>query len=177
MPAFKECVPPIRVEDGEGKEQRVSVRSFTCQGLIRFTDEFRRADLPLPSLEGDKLARFLDVSSSAVAAAKSDGGKLDIEAVSEVIFDLIATNLPTIIRWLAGCPNLLLAALLETTNLEPRQVEEMSIGDAIRVARHVLKAVRDDGALAEAARFFGDLLMAGAQATSNPNPPAVPEAA
>ncbi len=177
MPAFKECSPAIHVPDGDGKETRVSVRSFTCQGLIRFTDEFRKADLPLPSLEGEKLARFLDVSSRAVAAAKEEGGKLDIEAVSEVIFELIATNMPTIVRWLVRFPELLLSALIETTNLAPEQVEELSIGDAIRIARHVLTAIRSDGALGEAARFFGDLLMAGAQATSNPNPPAVPEAA
>lgn len=125
--------PHIAVKDGE-KDQLVAVGPLDWAGVKKLVEAFGKADLPLPNLD-----------ASAVAD----------------IATFIGMNLPVLAEWVFKHPPIVSALVVGATGLTDAQIDTLSAGKLMKVARASWKALVDDGFFEEVGGFFGDLLPLG----------------
>lgn len=146
-------------------DKLVLVGPLDWGGFRAVIDEFARADLPLPSLETSGLRLKL----AKLVEGPGMPGALSLTGVVELVFELVAGNLPVLYQWALKHPPLLAAFVRGASNLNDDEVRQLSAGQVLRVARAAWQALVADGFFAEAAGFFGELV--GLRPTSQPAEP------
>ena len=149
MPLQRQDVtPPIRVND-----KIVQVGPLDWSGFKALVEAFAKADLPLPTL-GDSLRQKLaDVQASARAS-----GTLALVDLAGLVYEFVASNLPTLYQWLLKHPPLVTALVRGASNLTDDEIASLSAGEVLRIARVAYATLMADGVFSEAAGFFGDAL-------------------
>jgi hypothetical protein len=174
---LQDVLPTIRVGD---KVVQVGVLSWG--GFKTVLAELAKADLPLPKLSVERIgAAFSQIQScyAAAAANQNDPARANLAAqeanarLYELLAVLLADNVDTLSRWILGHPPIVAALVVGSSNLSPDEVERLSAGELVRVARAAWSALAADGFFVEAAGFFGDLvgLSATSRSTSSHPPP------
>ena len=149
MPARKNMEPTLQVGD-----KLVQIGPLDWAAFKQLVDAFTKADLPLPKLDSEALREKV----SAVQAAATIEGSINLADIVGLVVEFVSTNLPTIAAWVAKHPPLIDALLAGATNLTPEDAAALSAGQILRVARAAFQELVDDGVFAEAAGFFGALL-------------------
>lgn len=150
MPLTKtELHPQIIVGD-----KVVHVGPLDWAAFRAVVDEFARAGLPLPSLEITSLQQKLAQLTNGWGGSSG----LSLAAVAELAFEFVVGNLPVLYQWALKHPPLLTAFVRGSSNLNDDEVQQLTAGQMLRVARAAWQALAADGFFAEAARFFGELV-------------------
>lgn len=154
----------------------VKVGPLDWGGLKRLVDAFSKADLPLPNLAGLGIHGWLDSMQQELDAAGNDLAKIAKAnqrsnlKLYELLVDFVSENLPAIWQWVLKHPPIVAALVEGSSNVAPDEMEQLSAGQFLRVARTGWQALVDDGFFTEAVGFFGGLLGLGANAVPAENP-------
>jgi hypothetical protein len=152
----------------------VKVGPLDWAGLKNLVDAFSKADLPLPNLTGLSIHGWLDSMQAELDEAGEDLAKIARAnqrsnlKLYEIILEFLSDNLPIVWEWLLKHPPLLTALVSGSSNVAPDELEQLSAGQLLRVARAAWQALVDDGFFTEAAGFFGDLLGLGTNVANQP---------
>lgn len=129
----KAVEPQVTVSDQGGKETVVKVGPLSWSALKEVVRELEKAELPLPMFE------------------VGPSGILDIGAI-------ITSNLPVLSQWVFKHPPIAAAFVIGATGLTEEELDQLSSGEFVRVARAAWKAVLDDGLFTELSGFFAESL-------------------
>jgi hypothetical protein len=152
----------------------VKVGPLDWAGLKNLVDAFSKADLPLPNLAGLSIHGWLDSMQAELDEAGEELAKIAQAnqrgnlKLYEIILEFLSDNLPIVWEWLLKHPPLLTALVSGSSNVSPDELEQLSAGQLLRVARAAWQALVDDGFFTEAAGFFGDLLGLGTNVANQP---------
>lgn len=170
MPQDKIAVEPL-ITVGD---KVVKVGPLDWAGLKHLVDAFSAADLPLPNLAGLSVRGWLDAMQRELAEAGDDLVKIARAnqrsnlGLYELLVDFVGENLPAIWQWLLKHPPIVAALVAGSSNVAPDEIEQLSAGQFLRVARASWQALVADGFFTEAVGFFGGLLGLGTNAAPAP---------
>lgn len=163
MPQEKTAVEPqITIGD-----KIVKVGPLDWAGLKQLVDAFGKADLPLPNLAGLSVRGWLDSMHRELDEAGDDPFKLARASqrsnlhIYELLVDFVGENLPAIWQWLLKHPPLVAALVAGASNVTHEEMDQLTAGQFLRVARASWQALVADGFFTEAVGFFGGLLGLG----------------
>lgn len=164
MPQDKIAVEPqITIGD-----KIVKVGPLDWAGLKQLVDTFGKADLPLPNLAGlsvrgwlDSMHRELDEAGNDLAKLARANQRSNLH-IYELLVDFVGENLPALWQWLLKHPPLVAALVAGASNVTHEEMDQLTAGQCLRVARASWQALVADGFFAEAVGFFGGLLGLGA---------------
>lgn len=182
--------PPVYVKNSQGEEIRVGVGPLSWLGVKELLDTISAVDLPLPSLATNSVSAWLKGQQGDLAAieaalkAENDSNDLgNLLVISsqrqnlglyQALVDLLSENVGVLYQWLLKHPPIVESLVCGATGLNRAQIETLSAGDFMRVARASLAALMDSGITEEISGFFGELLRrmlgGGAQAGSEASP-------
>lgn len=178
--------PSVYVKNAQGEEIRVGVGPLSWLGVKELLDTISAVDLPLPSLATNSVSAWLkgqqgDLASLETTTDPNEMGKLLAIAAQrqnlglyQALVDLLSENFGVLYQWLLKHPPIVESLVRGATGLSREQLESLSAGEFMRVARASLAALMDSGITEEISGFFGELLRrtlgGGAQAESQPNP-------
>ncbi|HVC95884.1 MAG TPA: hypothetical protein VND64_19495 [Pirellulales bacterium] len=158
---LKELSPSIKLGD-----KIVHVGVLTWGGFKAVLNKFTAADLPLPKLPVDKIGEAFSQIQAFYAAATgtndSSAAYVASQQANARLFELLAVlvgeNLETLKSWLLAHAPIVSALAQEASNLSAEEVDRLSAGQLLRVARAAWTALVADGFFGETAGFFGDLV-------------------
>jgi len=164
MPQEKIAVEPqITIGD-----KIVKVGPLDWAGLKQLVDTFGKADLPLPNLAGlsvrgwlDSMHRELDEAGDDLAKLARANQRSNLH-IYELLVDFVGENLPALWQWLLKHPPLVAALVAGASNVTHDEMDQLTAGQLLRVARASWQALVADGFFTEAVGFFGGLLGLGA---------------
>jgi hypothetical protein len=164
MPQEKSAVEPqITIGD-----KIVKVGPLDWAGLKQLVDTFGKADLPLPNLAGlsvrgwlDSMHRELDEAGDDLAKLARANQRSNLH-IYELLVDFVGENLPALWQWLLKHPPLVAALVAGASNVTHDEMDQLTAGQLLRVARASWQALVADGFFTEAVGFFGGLLGLGA---------------
>ncbi|HEV3004317.1 MAG TPA: hypothetical protein VGX78_07635 [Pirellulales bacterium] len=173
---LSELSPPIKLGD-----KLVHVGVLSWGGFKAVLAELAKAELPLPKLCSERIGRAFGQIQSCYAAAaqESDPARAHLAAheagarLYELLARLLADNLDTLASWLLAHPPIVSALVQGSSNLSIDEVDRLTAGESLRVARAAWAALAADGFFTEAAGFFVDLVglgTTGRSTTSRPPP-------
>ena len=157
----------------------VKVGPLDWAGLKQLVDAFSQADLPLPNLAGLSIHGWLQTMQQELDQAGNDLARIARAnqrsnlKLYELLVDFVSENLPALWQWALKHPPIVAALVAGSSNVTPDEMEQLSAGQFLRVARAGWQALVDDGFFTEAVGFFGGLLGLGTNAV----PPASPSSA
>lgn len=164
MPQDKIAVEPqITIGD-----KIVKVGPLDWAGLKQLVDAFGKADLPLPNLAVLSVRGWLDSMHRELDEAGDDPLKLARASqrsnlhIYELLVDFVGENLPALWQWLLKHPPLVAALVAGASNVTHEEMDQLTAGQFLRVARASWQALVADGFFTEAVGFFGGLLGLGA---------------
>lgn len=174
MPQEKKPLQPsISVGD-----KVVHVGPLSWAGMKDLVSEFGRADLPLPAINFSRFSDMLKSAESGLTAALEDPDKQAAHAQLQdlrfyaLLGELLSANLDVLREWIIGHPPIVTALVAAASNLAPAEIDALTAGELLRVARAAWTELVNDGFFTEAAGFFGGLLGLGAQQTqTDPSQP------
>ena len=131
----------------------VRVGPLNWAGIKALADAFAKSDLPVPNLQAEGIRQ-------RVAALGGSGttGSITPADVAGLAYEVVASNLPTFYQWAVRHPPLVAALVRGASNLTGEEVEQLSAGQTLRVARAAWQSLVSDGFFRELAGFFGELL-------------------
>jgi hypothetical protein len=162
MPSLlTELTPAVKLGD-----KLVHVGVLSWGGFKTVLGEVAKADLPLPKLALERIGGALAQIQSGYAAAAQETDPAKARHATqqtnaklyEVLAVLLAENLDTLAAWLLAHPPIVSALVQGASNFSADEVDRLSAGELLRVARAAWAALTADGFFTEAAGFFGDLL-------------------
>jgi hypothetical protein len=173
MPQDKIAVEPqITIGD-----KIVKVGPLDWAGLKQLVEAFGKADLPLPNLAGLSVRGWLDSMHRELDEAGDDPLKLARASqrsnlhIYELLVDFVGENLPALWQWLLKHPPLVAALVAGASNVTHEEMDRLTAGELLRVARASWQALAADGFFTEAVGFFGGLLGLGASGQLAPGEP------
>lgn len=143
-----EVAPQIIVGD-----KVVRVGPLNWAGVKTLADAFAKSDLPVPNLQAEGIRQ-----RAAALGASNTSGTITPADVAGLAYEIVASNLPTLYQWAVRHPPLVAALVRGASNLTGEEVEQLSAGQMLRVARAAWQALVADGFFRELAGFFGELL-------------------
>ena len=153
----------------------VKVGPLDWAGLKQLVDAFGKADLPLPNLAGLSVRGWLDAMHRELDEAGDDLAKLARANqrsnlhIYELLVDFVGENLPALWQWLLKHPPLVAALVAGASNVTHEEMDRLSAGQFLRVARASWQALAADGFFTEAVGFFGGLLGLGGSPAATPD--------
>ena len=148
----------------------VKVGPLDWAGLKNLVDAFSKADLPLPNLAGLSIHGWLDSMQAELDEAGDDLTKIakvnqrSNLKLYELIVDFVSENLPALWQWALKHPPIVAALVAGSSNVSREEMEQLSAGEFLRIARAGWQALVNDGFFTEAMGFFGGLLGLGTDA-------------
>lgn len=157
---LKKLAPPIEVGD-----KLVHVGTLTWGGIKAVQAEFSAAKLPLPKLAVESIREgFAEIQAIYAKANGADDLSLALvtQAANAKLYELLARlaseNLPILTAWITGHPPIITALVEQATNLSPEEIDKLSAGQLMRVARAAWDELVADGFFSGAAGFFAGLV-------------------
>jgi hypothetical protein len=154
----------------------VKVGPLDWAGLKQLVDAFSQADLPLPNLAGlsihgwlESMQQELDQAGNDLARIARANQRSNLK-LYELLVDFVSENLPALWQWALKHPPIVAALVAGSSNVTPEEMEQLSAGQFLRVARAGWQALVDDGFFTEAVGFFGGLLGLGTNAVPAASP-------
>ena len=171
MPQEKTALEPqITIGD-----KIVKVGPLDWAGLKQLVDAFGKADLPLPNLAGLSVRGWIDAMHRELDEAGDDLAKLARASqrsnlhIYELLVDFVGENLPALWQWVLKHPPLVAALVAGASNVTHEEMDQLTAGEFLRVARAAWQALAADGFFTEAVGFFGGLLGLGGSAAEKPD--------
>lgn len=171
MPQEKTAVEPqITIGD-----KIVKVGPLDWAGLKQLVEAFGKADLPLPNLAGLSVRGWIDAMHRELDEAGDDPLKLARANqrsnlhLYELLIDFVGENLPALWQWALKHPPLVAALAAGASNLTHEEMDRLTAGQLLRVARASWQALASDGFFTEAVGFFGGLLGLGGGTAEKPD--------
>jgi hypothetical protein len=167
--------PPLALGD-----KLVQVGALDWAGLKALVESIVRADLPLPNLAAGGVRDWLDAFQRELDAAGDDPRQIAQAhgrarwQLYRVLLDLLVHNLPTLWHWFLRHPPMVTALVQGATNLGVDELERLTAGQFLRVARAAWEALVADGFFQEAAGFFAGLVGLKPHETSAPTDSSAP---
>ena len=158
---LKELSPTIKLGD-----KLVKVGALSWGGFKAVLRQLTAADLPLPKLApdpiGDAFAQIQGFHAAAAASSDPNAAQIANQQANLRLYELLAMllseNLDTLKSWLLAHAPIVSVLAQESSNLSAEEVDRLSAGQLLRVARAAWAELKADGFFAETAGFFGDLV-------------------
>ena len=154
----------------------VKVGPLDWAGLKQLVDAFSQADLPLPNLAGVSIHGWLESMHQELAQAGNALARIARAnqrsnlKLYELLVDFVSENLPALWQWALKHPPIVAALVAGSSNVTSDEMEQLSAGQFLRLARAGWQALVDDGFFSEAVGFFGGLLGLGTNAVPAASP-------